>query len=241
MFVLFLKWRRLFFSCFQRCFDDSLIILLLWDLRCKISFLSGHKAIKDRQRLTISFQQQQATQSLVPRHRERALPDSNGRLRLRGSWSGSGSRSIYTLLRLRGHGGDYPGWPHRHPPWLRWDIGYKYKSLQSSSCASYTRTLYVIEDSAITTCSRYSWRVLTARGAPLRNNCAKPRTELDKTSRLKSWNIYITTITSVMHIMYIMSILNDKVGFTQSRNLWELQFIAITSFLGNTICFRKVT
>ena len=49
-----------------------------------------------------------------------------------------------------------------------------------------TRTLQLIEDSAITTCSRYSWRVLTARGAPLRNNCAKPRTELDKTSRLES-------------------------------------------------------
>ena len=104
-----------------------------------------------------------------------------------------------------------------------------------------TRTLQLIEDSAITTCSRYSWRVLTARGAPLRNNCAKPRTELDKTSRLESWNIYITTIRSVMHIMYTLSILNDKVGFTQSRNLWELQFIAITSFLGNTIRFRKVT
>ena len=46
---------------------------------------------------------------------------------------------------------------------------------------------------AITTCSRCSWRVLT-RGVALHNNCAKPRTELDKTSRLESWNIYITTI-----------------------------------------------
>ena len=185
-----------FFSCFQRCFDDSLIRLLLWDLCCKISFLSGHKAIKiDKGWPSVSSNSKQHNLYCPDRHQ--ALPDSNGRLRLwlQGSWSGSGSWAIYTLLRLPGHGGDnpQPGRPHRHPPWLRWEIGDNTNHCNHPA-VFLIRTLHLIEDSAaITTCSRYSWRVLT-RGAPLRNNCAKPRTELDKTSRLESWNIYITTI-----------------------------------------------
>ena len=96
---------------------------------------------------------------------------------------------------------------------------------------------------AITTCSRCSWRVLT-RGVPLHNNCAKPRSELDKTSRLESWNIYNKVHRKVcVQIMQIvhLDILNDEVGSTQSRNLWELQSIAITSFLSSTIWSRKVT
>ena len=46
---------------------------------------------------------------------------------------------------------------------------------------------------AITMCSRCSWKVLT-RGVSIHNNCAKPRTVLDKTSRLESLNMYTKAI-----------------------------------------------